>query len=84
MKWFFIEDAAEKAATKEETFKRADFFLGKLEGLVKKNGGYFVGGKVNRKIEIIRWISIFITEKYFKNKSSRAEFKISEKKKTKN
>ncbi|KAF7988003.1 hypothetical protein HCN44_007497 [Aphidius gifuensis] len=44
--WYFEKDATTKETLKEKAFSKIDLLLGKLEETVKKNNGYFVGGKL--------------------------------------
>jgi len=40
------KDPAFKEKLKETAFQKLPYYLDKFEAQVKKNGGYFVGGKV--------------------------------------
>ncbi|XP_046595218.1 uncharacterized protein LOC107225067 [Neodiprion lecontei] len=54
-------DAAQKSATEAETFQKVAFYLGKFEATVKKNGGYFVGGKLTAADIVFAGFSNFLS-----------------------
>ncbi|NP_001291541.1 glutathione S-transferase-like [Solenopsis invicta] len=45
--YYWEQDPAFKAKLKETAFEKLPFYLDKFEAQVKKNGGYFVGGKLS-------------------------------------
>ncbi|KAL6268616.1 hypothetical protein P5V15_001748 [Pogonomyrmex californicus] len=45
--YYWEQDTAFKAKLKETAFQKLPFYLDKFEAQVKKNGGYFVGGKLS-------------------------------------
>ncbi|KAG7213586.1 hypothetical protein KM043_002840 [Ampulex compressa] len=45
--YYWHQDPAAKAKLKETAFEKLPFYLDRLEAQVKKNGGYFVGGKLS-------------------------------------
>jgi len=44
--YYWEQDPTFKAKLKETAFQKLPYYLDKFEAQVKKNGGYFVGGKV--------------------------------------
>jgi len=44
--YYWEKDPAFKEKLKETAFQKLPYYLDKFEAQVKKNGGYFVGGKV--------------------------------------
>jgi len=44
--YYWEKDPAFKEKLKETAFQKWPYYLDKFEAQVKKNGGYFVGGKV--------------------------------------
>lgn len=47
--WWWEKNEEQKAKLKETAFTKMNNIMNKLEEQVKRNGGYFVGGKVLKK-----------------------------------